>query len=86
MDQLVIRNLTISFGGIMALSSVDFSVKQGEIFAIIGPNGAGKTTIFNCINRIYTPDRGAIEFKARNLLKEKISGVSRLAFPEPFRI
>mgnify|MGYP001436426133 CR=1 FL=1 len=50
-----IQNITVSFGGVKALSNVSFSVNQGEIFTIIGPNGAGKSTLFNVISRIYQP-------------------------------
>lgn len=57
---LDIRNLTISFGGVVAVKSVSFSVPRGGVFSIIGPNGAGKTTLFNMISGLYMPDSGHI--------------------------
>ena len=66
---LAVEDLSISFGGILALDSVSFSVEQGEILSIIGPNGAGKTTVFNCITRIYQPMKGSIRFKGLDLLR-----------------
>ena len=55
---LSVRDVTVRFGGIVALDSVTFDVAEGQIVGLIGPNGAGKTTLFNCLSRIYTPDRG----------------------------
>lgn len=66
-DFLRVEGLTISFGGIRALSNIDFEVKKGEIYSIIGPNGAGKTTIFNCITGIYKPEGGRIFFKGEEI-------------------
>jgi branched-chain amino acid transport system ATP-binding protein len=65
---LTVRNLTVRFGGIVALENVDFDVAEGDIVGLIGPNGAGKTTLFNCLSRIYTPDRGDVRFRDRSLL------------------
>jgi branched-chain amino acid transport system ATP-binding protein len=65
---LGVRDLTVRFGGIVALESVAFDVGEGQIVGLIGPNGAGKTTLFNCLSRIYTPDRGDIRFRDRSLL------------------
>ena len=53
-----VDSVSISFGGLRALENVSFEVAKGEIYAVIGPNGAGKTTMFNCINGIYSPNRG----------------------------
>ncbi len=57
---LEVTNLTMDFGGIRALDSLDLVVKSGEIAALIGPNGAGKTTFFNCLTGIYPPTKGEI--------------------------
>ena len=65
---LTVRDLTIRFGGIVALDSVGFDVAEGEIVALIGPNGAGKTTLFNCLSRLYAPDRGDVRFAGRSIL------------------
>ena len=55
-------NISVRFGGVLAVNSVSFDVKQGEVFTLIGPNGAGKTTVFNLISRIYTPTSGEIDY------------------------
>jgi branched-chain amino acid transport system ATP-binding protein len=57
---LKVNGLTMDFGGIRALNSLDLDVKEGEIAALIGPNGAGKTTFFNCLTGIYRPTKGEI--------------------------
>ncbi len=56
------KNLSVRFGGVLAVNHVSFDVKQGEVFTLIGPNGAGKTTVFNLISRIYTPTGGEIDY------------------------
>jgi branched-chain amino acid transport system ATP-binding protein len=68
MKSLCVADLSLSFGGVKALSRVSFQVEPGEIYAIIGPNGAGKSTIFNAISRIYHPDEGSITFGSKDLL------------------
>ncbi|HCD97101.1 MAG TPA: ABC transporter ATP-binding protein, partial [Geobacter sulfurreducens] len=55
MSLLKLDNVTIRFGGLVAVDSVNLTVEQGEILALIGPNGAGKSTLFNLITGIYTP-------------------------------
>jgi len=69
MNGLQISDLTKTFGGIVALDSVSFEVKAGEIMGLIGPNGAGKTTVFNLISRLYDPDRGSINFEGHELVR-----------------
>jgi branched-chain amino acid transport system ATP-binding protein len=69
MALLEIKNLSIQFGGIVALDGVSFDVEHGQIVGVIGPNGAGKTTVFNCITRVYHPDRGSIRFGGDDLLR-----------------
>ena len=56
------RNLSVRFGGVLAVNDVSFDVRAGEVFTLIGPNGAGKTTVFNLISRIYQPTSGEIDF------------------------
>jgi branched-chain amino acid transport system ATP-binding protein len=56
------KQLSVHFGGVLAVDRVSFDVRQGEIFTLIGPNGAGKTTVFNLISRIYTPTAGEITY------------------------
>lgn len=64
MDKLLLsaKDLSVRFGGVLAVNKVSFDVKQGEVFTLIGPNGAGKTTVFNLISRIYTPTSGSIDY------------------------
>lgn len=61
---LSIDDITLSFGGLLAVDRVSFAVDQGQIFSIIGPNGAGKTTVFNCISGFYAPKSGNISFNS----------------------
>ncbi len=82
MPLLEIKDLSISFGGIMALSGVDLSVTEKSIVGIIGPNGSGKTTLFNCLTGIYHPDRGDVLFQGKsvkNLSPDRIAacGIAR---------
>jgi branched-chain amino acid transport system ATP-binding protein len=60
---LDVRNVSLSFGGVKAISDISFDVLKGEIRAIIGPNGAGKTSMLNVINGFYTPQHGSIVFR-----------------------
>ena len=60
---LRLDNLSMVFGGLRAVDSLSFDVKQGEIFGLIGPNGAGKTTVFNCITQFYKPTEGEILYR-----------------------
>lgn len=63
-----VENLTIKFGGLTAVDSVNLHVDEGEIVGLIGPNGAGKTTVFNLITGVYMPDTGIITFKDKNIV------------------
>ena len=65
---LDIRNLTMMFGGLRAVSDFDMAVPDGGLYGLIGPNGAGKTTVFNMITGIYQPTKGAILFEGRDLV------------------
>jgi len=60
---LAVEDVSLSFGGVRALSAVSFDIRKGEILAIIGPNGAGKTSMLNVINGFYQPQSGRITFK-----------------------
>ncbi len=63
---LEVQDVSLSFGGNLALNDVSFHVRRGEILAIIGPNGAGKTSMLNCISGFYRPDQGRILLRGRN--------------------
>lgn len=85
MEFLSLENLTISFGGIMAVNDVSLDVNEGDVLSIIGPNGAGKTTLFNCISRLYKLAEGKITFKGQNILKLKAHQISRLGIARTFQ-
>ena len=68
MALLEVRNLSKSFGGLMATREVSFDVGEGEIVSIIGPNGAGKSTLFNLITGVYRPDVGDVTFEGKSLV------------------
>ena len=65
---LEVNDISLSFGGVHALTDVSFDVRRGEIFSIIGPNGAGKTSLLNCISGRYQPNKGAIRFNDQELI------------------
>lgn len=67
---LEVKGVSRFFGGLAALTDVDFTVGRGEVVGLIGPNGAGKTTMFNVVNGFYPPSRGEVRFKG-----ERISGL-----------
>ena len=62
---LNVQNISLSFGGVKALSDISFDVREHENRAIIGPNGAGKSSMLNCINGVYTPQQGSITFRGQ---------------------
>jgi branched-chain amino acid transport system ATP-binding protein len=70
MALLEVRDVTLRFGGIVALDGVSFDVERGHISGLIGPNGAGKTTAFNVITRLYKPDTGDVLLDGSSLLKQ----------------
>ena len=82
---LSVTDLSIAFGGLSALSSVSFDVKEGQIFSIIGPNGAGKTTIFNCIGGEYKPDSGTIFYNDTDITITKPYQVAKLGVARTFQ-
>lgn len=85
MPILEMKDVYLHFGGIMALNGVSFDVREGEIFAIIGPNGAGKTSIFNCISGLYSPDRGRILFKGKEINRLSPFKRARLGLARSFQ-
>ena len=78
-------NLSVRFGGVLAVNGVSFDVRRGEVFTLIGPNGAGKTTVFNLISRIYTPTTGEITFEGRKLSELAPHGVAELGIARTFQ-
>jgi branched-chain amino acid transport system ATP-binding protein len=82
---LAVRDVSLRFGGIVALDGVSLEVEQGTISGLIGPNGAGKTTAFNVITRLYTPDTGTVEFDGRSLLEVPAHGVAERGITRTFQ-
>jgi branched-chain amino acid transport system ATP-binding protein len=90
LPRLSIRNVSLHFGGVAALSNVNLDVFQGEILAIIGPNGAGKTSLLNCISGLYHPQEGSITFRDgdgrdHELTRLRPSQVARLGIARSFQ-
>jgi branched-chain amino acid transport system ATP-binding protein len=82
---LLVKDVSIRFGGIVALDRVAFSIDEGQIVGLIGPNGAGKTTLFNCVSRLYTPDAGEIHFERRSLLGVAPHRIAELGIGRTFQ-
>lgn len=78
-------DLTLKFGGLTALDSVNFAIKRGEILGLIGPNGAGKTTCFNAITGVYRPTSGAVVFDGEPLDRLKRHQITRLGIARTFQ-
>jgi branched-chain amino acid transport system ATP-binding protein len=85
MSLLEIDNVTLRFGGVVAVNQVSFSVEEGEVFALVGPNGAGKSTIFNLISRIYNPAEGDIRFDGKTILDKAPHEIARLSIARTFQ-
>ena len=71
---LRLDNVTMQFGGVVAVSNLSLEVNEGEIVALIGPNGAGKTTAFNCITGVYEPTNGLISFQGEAMVRNHPTG------------
>lgn len=71
---LHVENVTMQFGGVVAVNNLSLDVNQGEIVALIGPNGAGKTTAFNCITGVYEPTNGLISFQGQTMIENHPQG------------
>ena len=79
------RNVSVRFGGIVALDGVSFDVAPGQIAGLIGPNGAGKTTLFNCLSRLYVPNEGDILFEGRSILRQPRHAIPELGIGRTFQ-
>jgi branched-chain amino acid transport system ATP-binding protein len=82
---LQVDDVSVRFGGIVALDGLTFTIEEGEILGLIGPNGAGKTTMFNVISRIYNPTEGSIRFDGRDLLAARADTISRIGIMRTFQ-
>jgi branched-chain amino acid transport system ATP-binding protein len=84
-DILSVRNISMRFGGIVALDNVSFDMAPGHIVGLIGPNGAGKTTLFNCVSRLYTPNDGDLLFEGRSIIRDTPHHVAALGIGRTFQ-
>jgi branched-chain amino acid transport system ATP-binding protein len=79
------QDISVRFGGVLAVNGVSFDVRRGEVFTLIGPNGAGKTTVFNLISRIYTPTTGRIQYDGLDLTAQPAHAVAKLGIARTFQ-
>ena len=82
---LSVEDISLSFGGILALNDISFKAREGQILAIIGPNGAGKTSLLNCLNNFYHADRGKILYNRRDLTKLPPYQIAKLGVARTFQ-
>ncbi len=85
MELLEIKNLSLRFGGIIALTALDMTVREGELHAVIGPNGAGKTSLFNCISGVYHPTLGEILLRGENISRLKPNEIAEKGIARTFQ-
>ncbi len=83
--KLSVSDMSLRFGGIVALNDLSFSVDEGAICGLIGPNGAGKTSCFNCISRLYTPSSGKVEFEGKDITSVKAMDVVSIGIARTFQ-
>lgn len=82
---LGVHGISLSFGGLKAVSDLTFEVTEGELFSVIGPNGAGKTTVFNIISGFYAPDRGSVVFGSNEIVGRKPHEIAALGVARTFQ-
>jgi branched-chain amino acid transport system ATP-binding protein len=82
---LDVQNISLSFGGVKALTNISFNVREHEIRAIIGPNGAGKSSMLNCINGVYTPQEGSITFRGKTFKHMNSRQVAEMGVARTFQ-
>lgn len=85
MTVLDVEDITVRFGGIVALDGLTFGIESGQICGLIGPNGAGKTTMFNVVSRIYQPTAGSVRFHDTDLLTVPAHGIAGLGIARTFQ-
>lgn len=79
------RDLTINFGGLVAVNGVDLSLARSEVMCIIGPNGAGKSTVFNLISGIYRPTRGQVLFDGQDITGRPVHRIAAMGIARTFQ-
>lgn len=82
---LEVDNVTLRFGGVVALDKVDFTLYEGEILGLIGPNGAGKTTCFNAMTGVYAPTEGQIRFQGEQVTGKKRYQITKMGIARTFQ-
>jgi len=82
---LAVENLSLRFGGIVALNDLSFSVRKGVICGLIGPNGAGKTSLFNCVSRLYNPSSGRVLYEGRDITSLRAKDIAPLGIARTFQ-
>ncbi|HEY8357118.1 MAG TPA: ATP-binding cassette domain-containing protein, partial [Ramlibacter sp.] len=82
---LDVKNISLAFGGVKALSDISFDVREHEVRAIIGPNGAGKSSMLNCINGVYRPQEGTISFRGHSFHHMKSRQVAEMGIARTFQ-
>jgi branched-chain amino acid transport system ATP-binding protein len=82
---LSVKNLSKSFGGLMAVMGVEFEVAEGEIFGLIGPNGAGKTTLFNMLTGLTKPSAGTVTFRGEDITGRDPAVIARMGMARTFQ-
>ncbi len=82
---LDLQNISLSFGGVKALTDISFDVREHEIRAIIGPNGAGKSSMLNVINGVYTPQQGSINFRGQSFHRMNSRQVAEMGVARTFQ-
>ena len=82
---LEVKNISLAFGGVKALTDISFDVKEHEIRAIIGPNGAGKSSMLNCINGVYQPQQGSISFRGQTFKHMNSRQVAEMGMARTFQ-
>jgi branched-chain amino acid transport system ATP-binding protein len=82
---LDVQNISLSFGGVKALTDISFNVREHEVRAIIGPNGAGKSSMLNCINGVYQPQQGSITFRGKQFKHMNSRQVAEMGVARTFQ-
>jgi branched-chain amino acid transport system ATP-binding protein len=85
MALLAVNNLSVRFGGLLAIESLSLEVREGEVLSLIGPNGAGKTTAFNAISGYLRPTGGEVLFKAKNIVGRNTNDIAALGLVRTFQ-
>ena len=85
MALLEVKNLSISFGGLRAVSAFDVTIEKGQLYGLIGPNGAGKTTVFNLLTGVYKPDEGIIRLDGEDITRKKSIEINKAGIARTFQ-